>query len=330
LFEVFQARSASEHWRSALGFVFSKKLHDAETQAVGLLEKLLQSMADDDFNLAVVAAECVDSIRGKGMVLRPDLATRLRDICLAAIERDIEVKDRAQLGIALGKLGDPRIHSARDPAAYVTAYNPFLKYPVTNSQFQEFIDDHGYERPDDFWSPEGKSWLAKENATEPALFRSSKWNAPNQPVVGVSFWEAEAFAKWAGGRLPTEHEWEAAARGPNGLVYPWGNEEEWQDGICNTRESGLLVTSAVGLFPRSRSKPFGLEDMAGNVWQWCSGPTVGVLRGGAWCDDRDYACTTTRDWNHPEDRDNNVGFRVVRTNPDGLPDAEPTTRPHLS
>jgi formylglycine-generating enzyme required for sulfatase activity len=113
-------------------------------------------------------------------------------------------------------------------------------------------------------------------------------------VVGVSFWEAEAFCHWTGGRLPTEREWEAVASGPAGHEHPWGGS--WENGICNTRESGLLQTSPVGLFPRSRQKELGIEDLAGNVWEWCSdeedsggGSKSRVVRGGAWFLDRDGA-----------------------------------------
>jgi formylglycine-generating enzyme required for sulfatase activity len=82
-------------------------------------------------------------------------------------------------------------------------------------------------------------------------------------VVGVGFWEAQACCVWAGGGLPREQEWEAAARGPDGCEYPWCGD--WEDRICNPAESGLLVTAPVGLFARSRQTPLDLHDLAGNV-----------------------------------------------------------------
>jgi hypothetical protein len=95
-----------------------------------------------------------------------------------------------------------------------------------------------------------------------------------------------SVCQMGGGQLPTAHEWEAAARGPNGSAYPWG--DDWEDGICNSAETKLGQTSPVGIFPRSRT-PTGLEDMAGNVWEWCAdaGTTPWeaggrVFRGGGW------------------------------------------------
>ena len=122
---------------------------------------------------------------------------------------------------------------------------------MTNQQFAAFIAAGGYGDRQ-WWSNEGRTWLRRGKAAEPLYWHDRRRNAPNQPVVGVSFWEAEAFCAWAGGRLPTEEEWEAAARGPKGLVYPWG--DVWQDDICNTHEAGLGVTSAVGLFPRAAGR----------------------------------------------------------------------------
>jgi formylglycine-generating enzyme required for sulfatase activity len=198
-----------------------------------------------------------------------------------------------------------------------TIDEPFLlpKYPVTNSQFTVFVRDDGYKQRA-HWSKEGWEWKEKQDIAEPENWRDAKYNGPNQPVVGVSFYEAEAFSKWAGGFLPSEQQWEAAARGPEGLEYPWGNE--WEDGICNSREAGLGVTSPVGLFPRSRSREFGLEDMAGNVWEWCDslyaeGSESRVLRGGSFTYNAQYVRSAYRSTNQPVYRYSSYGFRVART-----------------
>jgi formylglycine-generating enzyme required for sulfatase activity len=191
------------------------------------------------------------------------------------------------------------------------------RYPVTNQQFAVFIAAGGYGDRQ-WWSNEGRAWLEEEKTAEPSCWHDRRWNTPNQPVVGVSFWEAEAFCAWAGGRLPTEEEWEAAARGPKGLVYPWG--DAWQDGICNTFEARLGVTSPVGLFPRSRQADGAIDDLAGNVFEWCASPyypkskdspDARVLRGGSWFDDRDGARSAYRFWFDPNTRLITIGFRVV-------------------
>ncbi len=137
--------------------------------------------------------------------------------------------------------------------------------------------------------------------------------------------------KWAV-RLPTEVEWERAARGVTGLIYPYGNEFKKEQG--NVHETGIGKTSAVGIFPDGKL-PDGVLDMSGNVWEWCLSeykkPEVKpqldarkeklntdkarVLRGGAWGDDRVGARAVCRYYSPPGDRDNFTGFRVVVVSP---------------
>jgi formylglycine-generating enzyme required for sulfatase activity len=134
-------------------------------------------------------------------------------------------------------------------------------------------------------------------------------------------------------RLPTEYEWEKAARGREGLIYPYGNEFDARKG--NISETGIKQTSAVGLFPTERS-PYGIEEMSGNVWGWCLSnwakpqlraegedlrTDVGrTLRGGSWYNGQNLARAASRDDSSPDNRLSNIGFRVVlRVAPAGVP-----------
>lgn len=344
LFEVMVERSAMPEWRNTLSFVFASQLGQSMSpeRSIKLLGRLIEEKlapvrkgTEEWLGLAIVAAECVQIIgQSRKIRLPPKLMEAFRQTCLAAIEREAPVQDRCFLGLMLGHLGDPRlVPDLRDRAGYVEIAagdyvveddrKPFrleksfllARYPVTNRQYGLFMQEKGYENPA-WWSKEGLAWLRERKFSEPDNWRRVKWNGPNQPVVGVSFWEAEAFCAWAGGRLPGEYEWESAARGPKGWEYPWG--DEWQDGICNSIESGLGATSAVGMFPGSRSEAFGLEDMAGSVWEWCADhydpaekTDRRVLRGGSWDVDARYCRAAVRDWYVPAYRNYIVRFRVA-------------------
>jgi formylglycine-generating enzyme required for sulfatase activity len=141
------------------------------------------------------------------------------------------------------------------------------RYPVTNAAYARFCTDMGYPPPA-FWG-----------APEPP---NAMWD---HPVAQVNQADALAYAEWAGKRLPTEAEWERAARGDDGQVYPWG--DGFHPGACcwnRAYESGLPRTSPVTAHPAGAS-PFGLHDMAGNVAEWCAdqpGPGSAFLKGGAW------------------------------------------------
>jgi iron(II)-dependent oxidoreductase len=203
-----------------------------------------------------------------------------------------------------------------DDNRIVTIDEPFEIdiYPVTNAQFKAFIEDNGYGI-DDYWSPEGLKRIREENITQPRYWDDEKWNQPEHPVVGVSFYEAEAFAAWAKKSLPTEEQWERAAPGTEGHKYPWGDDFDKEK--CNIRESGIEKTTRVTRYPNGIS-PVSCYDMAGNVWEWTSSyhdkdKDTMVLRGGSWDFDAEFARCAFRERCLPVTGSFFIGFRCVRT-----------------
>ena len=171
--------------------------------------------------------------------------------------------------------------------------------PVTHRQFQRFIDDIDYTHLPDSW-PEGT--YPPEKA--------------DHPVVGISLHDAKTYAKWAGKRLPTEAEWEKAARGPNGRLFPWGNTFNRYN--CNNKELGLHTTTEVGHFPNGASL-YGCYDLVGNVWEWTDTDVfpdnneVKVIRGGSWSSPREGVVATTRAYSRAGERRRDLGFRCCRS-----------------
>lgn len=199
--------------------------------------------------------------------------------------------------------------------------------PVTNDMYQHFIDDGGYKNSA-WWTNEGWDWVQSGKITAPEDFDG--FGDDHQPRVGVNWYEAAAYSVWRGGRLPTEAEWEWAARGPDNWIYPWGNVLETNRVIFNGNSDGK--TSPVGSGIRlSNASWVGALDMSGNVWEWCSsmydtypyrsddareniedvGPRV--LRGGSWDFFEIDLRSACRNYANPTHRNPSISLRCART-----------------
>ena len=139
------------------------------------------------------------------------------------------------------------------------------RFPVTVAQYGRFIADEGYHR-EDLWGAEGWRWRVTRTIDAPSTWGLDPFNDPGQPVSGVSWFEACAYLTWVGKRLPSEAQWERAARGTDGRLFPWGDLQP------NSRLAnyGMQIgcPTPVGRYPEGAS-PVGCEEMAGNVNNWC-------------------------------------------------------------
>jgi formylglycine-generating enzyme required for sulfatase activity len=122
----------------------------------------------------------------------------------------------------------------------------------------------GYDK-EQWWTPDGWTWKQENDIRQPAQWGTEGWDGADQPAAGVSWYESDAYARWAGRRLPTDAEWEKAARGTDKRRYPWG--DAWPTHRLANFDSVICRTTPVGLYPDGAS-PYGCHDMAGNVNNW--------------------------------------------------------------
>lgn len=336
--------------------------------------------------------------RAERTELGKELVPRVQNRLVELIENNhLSPRERAEAGNTLSQLGDPRIGVIPHPQSisqerergvnllfceipagkflmgskendksafksefpqfeYNIPYNYFMsRYPVTNAQFEAFVkDENGYTNPK-WWTEAGLKW--REDRKEHYLYGGA-FALANHPVVGVTWYEAHAFCKWATEqmqkaegriqvwkerkientklesgkfeiRLPSEAEWEYAARGGKNFLYPWKSNEITPN-HANYSDTNLNGTSSVGAFPLGKND-FGLLDMSGNVWEWCAtawqedykdyvkkekennkpeGTAVRVLRGGSFGNLRNFVRCACRPDHDPDYRKHYISFRI--------------------
>lgn len=275
----------------------------------------------------------------------------------APVTRVVDDTERVEVPAGPFELGTDSRHATYDnerPAHVVDVPRFWIdRFPVTNRRWAAFVADGGYARPEHF-SERGRAWLAEEGHVAPqGWHRASdgEWHVrrfghdlvldPREPVQHVSFFEAEAFARWAGARLPTEVEWEKAARWDPATGasrrFPWGD-----GGVTPARANvGLqhFGPRPVGAHPTGASA-LGVEQMAGDVYEWTTSPFEGypgfvafpypeysevffggedyrVLRGSSWAIAAPIARATYRNWDHPYRRQVFAGLRLAHDTAEG-------------
>lgn len=268
--------------------------------------------------------------------------------------RSLQAKDGAvMLLVAAGRLrlGDPPAKGRVPDTRPETAVGAFYldRHEVTNAQYRAFlawVKEHGdaalrhprqpagKDHTPRYWKPFRPKLLRETGMARLQPFDDGTFRKDEHPVVGVDWFDAYAYARWAGKRLPTEAEWELAARGTDDRAWPWG--DAWDFARCNSggyerkgEKDGFVYTAPVGSYPRGAS-PCGCLDMAGNVWEWvadrapprvkptdASTPFHRLAKGGGSSSYPSQVRAASRRVHEPAFRSFVVGFRCARDVPRG-------------
>ena len=312
----------------------------------------------------LLAGACLEDVGEMG--LSRAVANEVKDALLTACHNRLLLPTvQRDAGFILGRVGwnpddldayiaipvGPYLYGEGKRMLVIEKSYQIAKYPVTNLQYRRFVDAKGYDRGE-FWSAEGWSWRKgqyspkvpdygegegtwlrsrpPEKRDQPFFWRDTELNNPLAPVVGVSWFEAEAYCSWLSKtldrpiRLPTEEEWERAARYIDGRSFPWGNQMDrerlnvtgfWQpnNALVQSRESiSIASPTVVNQFPTGKSQE-GISDMCGNVLEWtCSAydKSSRTVRGGSYIFPHSLATCDFRAGGAPDDFNRATGFRL--------------------
>jgi formylglycine-generating enzyme required for sulfatase activity len=356
LLPVFLERAETPEWHNTLSLLFASLTRE---KAARLLTRLVERFDGHGLRIQELAADCLNILIARGARLDDATEQICRNAFLRTMTSTAPAIIRCRVGTTLGRLGDPRFHDESRWCLPVDPMTGFVEVPAG-----EFVMGEEPERHlllPSFWIARYPVTVAQyavfaaASKREESETRGSTGTArgPNHPVALVTWHDALAYCHWVDARLrqspatpapllallrdgrqvtlPSEAEWERAARGSSGRAFPWGNDFEADR--SNTREAGIGTTSPVGVFPLGATSAAEgrVEDLSGNVWEWTrsqhqpypyqpddgregmpEGNDVNLVeRGGAYFYASEFARAAFRLGGHPDYRLHEIGFRLA-------------------
>jgi len=312
------AASMAENAKQRLTLLFedltqhavSQKRLELEAHAAGVLGKMLADVAPFEYKLSGTAAKRYGE---------------LRDAVMAIFEKgkasEIGLKTRVAAAEALDQAGQERLHTPREAAYWKEIEGGTYTLGGDSEAFQSLpkrsVKIRGFRIgrfPATVW--EYGKYLEETGAEAPPAWEEQSAH-PGRPMVGVTWYQARDYCTWAGCRLPSEEQWEAAARGAEGRIFPWGPEDPDEHRANFDRMVG--EPTPVGMFPDGDTPdgdtPDGVADMAGNVWEWTRSDFDKVtksVRGASFKVEAAFLRAASRYWSGPDSRYDVHGFRCVR------------------